>query len=181
MSEPEPALGSAPDPANNAATSPDQARRRQRLNWITAIVGVVAVVVLFWLGGRGAKTSAVLDYSTFMQRVEAGEVDKITIDPDGPVVGTQTDGTAFTSQIPTAPPEDLFLNLGEHGVTIAAKGPSAGWPSVLLTFAPVVLLVGYFLWMSRRASGAGGSALGGFGRAKAELLEVVDYLRRPER
>ncbi len=94
-------------------------------------------MVLFWLGGRGAKSSAVLDYSTFMQRVEAGEVDKITIDPDGPVVGTQTDGTAFTSQIPTAVrPEDLVLNLGEHGVTIAAK---------------------------------------------AELLEVVDYLRRPER
>ncbi len=205
MSEPESTPGSTSDPAKNTATSPEQARRRQRLNWITAVVGLVAVVVLFWLGGRGAPTSTELDYSTFMQRVEAGQVDKVTIDPDGRVVGTQTDGSAFTSQIPTAaPPEDLVRTLGEHDVTIAAKGPSAAWTSLLLTFAPVVLLLGFFLWMSRRASGAGGSALGGFGRAKAkvvdsekpqttfadvagyegakaELLEVVDYLRRPER
>jgi len=210
MTEPRPDAGpskQSPSPTpSSSPTSPTQTKRRQQLNWLLALVGLVAVVVLFWLGGRGVTTRSDLDYSTFMQRVAAQQVASVSIDPDGRVTGELTDGTAFTSQIPTAaPPEDLVQTLTDNGVVVSAEAPSTGWGSILLTFLPVLLLVGFFVWMSRRATGgAGGSALGGFGRAKAkvvdsekphttfadvagyegakaELLEVVDYLRRPER
>jgi len=185
--------------------TPEQSRRRQRLNWIVTITGVVSVVVLFWLAGRTSSSSTELDYSALMQRVRSQQVASVSIDPEGRVSGAMVDGTRFTSQIPTAaPPADLVATLTDNGVVVAAEPPAAGWGSLVLTFLPVFLLVGFLVWMTRRSAGAGGSALGGFGRAKAklvdserprttfadvagyegakaELLEVVDYLRRPER
>jgi cell division protease FtsH len=121
------------------------------------------------------------------------------------VSGELADGSRFTSQIPTAaPPDDLVTTLTDNGVVVAAEPPAAGWGPLVFTFLPVLLLIGFLVWMTRRSAGAGGSAFGGFGRAKAklvdserpqttfadvagyegakaELLEVVDYLRRPER
>ena len=76
--------------------------------------------------------------------------------------------------------------------------------SLILGFGPVILLIGLFVFFARRAGGGGMSALGNFGRsrarrveggeqkitfadvagideAKAELTEIVDFLKNPER
>ncbi|MEZ5264143.1 MAG: ATP-dependent zinc metalloprotease FtsH [Acidimicrobiales bacterium] len=193
--------GPGPGPGPGAARPP----RSSWVNWVFTVVGLVVLVLFVWLGGRDVGTTETLDFTAFLARVDAGGVRSVTIDPDGRIEGELADGTAFRSQVPTAAlPQDLVERLDDNDVTVTATAPSSGWGTIVLGFLPVLLLIGFFVWMTRRAGGGAGSAFGGFGRAKAklidaekpqatfadvagydgakaELLEVVDYLRRPER
>src|SRR4051812_40067436 len=116
----------------------------------------------------------------------------------------------FETQIPTfaANTDTVFQLLKEHDVTIEAEPINAGRGtllSLILGFGPVILLVALFVWLGRRAAAGGAAgALGNFGRsrarrveagsqkvtfndvagideAKAELTEIVDFLKNPDR
>jgi cell division protease FtsH len=113
----------------------------------------------------------------------------------------------FQTEVPAFANTDALSNLLEaHAVTVNAKpldtrGP--WWESALLGFGPTILLVALLVWISRRSRNVQ-TALGAFGRssarryqpagvpvtfadvagideAKAELSEVVDFLRHPEK
>jgi cell division protease FtsH len=100
--------------------------------------------------------------------------------------------------------------LAEHNVVINAEPPDSGRSligTLLLGFLPTLLLIGFFIWLIRRQTrGGAGGVLGGFGRATArrvkpgeqqeritfedvagideaedELVEIVDFLRNPQR
>ena len=114
----------------------------------------------------------------------------------------------FSTEVPTFWNGDqLSALLQEKGVQIKAESTSSS-PSLLaellLGFGPTLLLVGLFVLLAKRATGGAGGALGAFGRsmarrvdpetirvtfddvagideAKAELTEIVDFLRSPER
>ena len=115
---------------------------------------------------------------------------------------------AFETEIPVfANSDELSKLLEDQNVTIEAEpvNQSRGFlASLILGFGPVILLIGLFVYFARRAGGGGMSALGNFGRsrarraeggqqkitfadvagideAKAELSEIVDFLKRPER
>jgi len=116
---------------------------------------------------------------------------------------------AFATEIPVfAVPEQLSKALEDEKVVIEAEpvNQSRGFlASLILGFGPVILLIGLFVYFARRAGGGGAmGALGAFGRskarrveggeqkitfadvagideAKAELAEVVDFLKNPER
>ena len=116
---------------------------------------------------------------------------------------------AFKTEIPVfANGDELSKLLEDHNVVIEAEpiNQSRGFlASLILGFGPVLLLIGLFVYFARRAGGGGAmSALGSFGRsrarrseggeqkvtfadvagideAKAELAEVVDFLKNPDR
>ncbi|HEY3946249.1 MAG TPA: ATP-dependent zinc metalloprotease FtsH [Solirubrobacteraceae bacterium] len=117
----------------------------------------------------------------------------------------------FTTQVPAFwNNAQLSALLQAHGVQINASPPTHGgsvFGALLFGFGPTLLLVGLFVLFARRAFAGGGGAagaLGNFGRskarrvdpatiritfadvagideAKAELTEIVDFLRNPER
>ena len=114
----------------------------------------------------------------------------------------------FETQIPTfANIEQLDKQLRDQGVVISATTIEASRGvllSVLLGFGPVILLVALFVWLARRSGGGAMGGLGAFARSrarrvesgeqkitfndvagidesKAELTEVVDFLKNPER
>ena len=114
----------------------------------------------------------------------------------------------FATEIPIfANGDELSALLEEKKVTIEAEpiNQSRGFlASLILGFGPVLLLIGLFVYFARRAGGGGMSAIGAFGRskarrseigeqkitfadvagieeAKAELSEIVDFLKNPER
>ncbi|MHB8718253.1 MAG: ATP-dependent zinc metalloprotease FtsH [Candidatus Dormibacteria bacterium] len=121
----------------------------------------------------------------------------------------QSSATSFSTQRPSFATDDLLGLLQTHKVTINADNPNPPtplWQTLLLSFGPVLLLLLLFFVISRRlasmrAGGAGG-ILGRFGQSgarlynvehppttfadvagidevKAELLEVVDFLKEP--
>jgi len=114
----------------------------------------------------------------------------------------------FETEVPTFANEvELSRLLESKGVIVQAQPINSGGllVNLLLGFGPVILLVGLFVFLARRAGGAGGmGALGNFSRsrarrsegseqrvnfddvagideAKAELTEIVDFLKNPER
>src|ERR1700760_3847726 len=117
--------------------------------------------------------------------------------------------TLFSTEVPTFWNDNQLSALLEpHHVEINASSPTPGGSvlgSLLLGFGPTLLLVGLFVMFTRRAArGGAAGALGNFGRsqarridpatirvtfadvagideAKAELAEIVDFLRNPER
>jgi cell division protease FtsH len=138
-----------------------------------------------------------------------GELDKeASYDPPGdaePVMVTnfETEVPAFVDRA------EITKVLERKQVVINAEPPDTGRSligTLLLGFLPTILLVAFFIWLFRRQTGAGGGGvLGGFGRSAArritpgaqervtfddvagiddaedELVEVVDFLKNPER
>ena len=121
-----------------------------------------------------------------------------------------TPTTLFSTQVPSFWNNTSLTNLlRSQGVQVNAQNPNPGTSliaEILLGFGPTLLLVALFILLARRAArGAGGlGGLGNFGRsqarrvdpqairvtfddvagideAKAELTEIVDFLRSPER
>ena len=115
----------------------------------------------------------------------------------------------FQTQRPSFADNGLETLLEEHHVTVNAKpenAPAPLWQQLLFGFGPTLLIIVGFLWLMRRASSAGGAGgiLGSFGQSrarlydaerpsvsfddvagidevKAELQEVVDFLREPQK
>ena len=119
-----------------------------------------------------------------------------------------TSSTKFQTERPTFASDDLEAMLQQHDVVINAKDPNPPaplWLTLLASFGPTLLLVAGFLYLSRRAASAGaGGILGAFGQSKArlydaerpsvtfadvagidevkaDLQEVVDFLREPQK
>ena len=119
--------------------------------------------------------------------------------------------TTFTTTLPSFVDPGLEALLIEHGVEISAEpireGGSA-WLTFLLAFGPALLFIGFYVWMFRRAAQQGGGMGGGlmgFGRSGArrydqerdtkvtfddvagideaenELVEIVDFLKDPQK
>jgi cell division protease FtsH len=128
--------------------------------------------------------------------------------PVGPAPDQAT-ATNFSTQRPSFASDNLEALLQAHSVTINAENPNPAtplWETLLASFGPVLLLVLLFVFISRRMSalrgGGAGGILGRFGQSgarlynaerpattfadvagidevKAELLEVVDFLKEP--
>jgi cell division protease FtsH len=176
-------------------------------HWLLYI-GIAATIVLFFLPiGR---TSSELTYTQFVNDVTANRVKTATIDSDGGVSGTLTDGKAYSTQIPVALQDtNLSTLLQRHNVEITGEGPGGlTLLAILGNLLPFILLFGVFWYMGRRAQrqAGGGGILGlggltgsraklydeerpkatfadiaGYEGAKQEITEVVDFLKLPER
>jgi len=169
------------------------------------LVGAMLLTMVLpklWSDNSGTK----LTFSEFITKVEAGQVKNVDLNNQSySLSGELTDGTKFHSTAPTTFPDEVEKKLlQDKGVDFEAKTPQSNW---LLNWAglllPVLLLVGIFVWMQRRAQGQMGnvmsigrsrakaynadkpsttfSDIAGYAGVKQEITEVVDFLKMPER
>src|SRR3954452_12268236 len=184
-------------------------RRPLGSGWPRWVIPVLfAVLMLSFALPRVWPTSnsAKQPFSTFWSKVEAGEVKTVTVNNQtNNITGELDNGEKFTTTAPNNSPNDAqSAELQSQGIEFEAKTPSPNW---LLSWAslllPLILLIGFFMWMQRRAAGQMGNVMSiGRSRAKAyttdkpsttfadiagyegvkqEITEVVDFLRMPER
>jgi len=196
---------SEPRPPRNSPTGDNETPQWRRwAPWVAAGVFLAAVVVPSLTSGNDGTE---ISYSEFIDRVAAGEVAHIEIDnATGRIVGELVDGSRFNStgggDRGLSEADEQLIN--DRGVEYEFNAPSSNW---LLNLAglllPVMLIIGFFVWMQRRAQGQMGNMMS-IGRSKAkaystdqptttfadiagyhgvkqEITEVVDFLRMPER
>ena len=138
-------------------------------------IWVVVALMLFTLfnifqGPSAQDTNSKVNFSQFIAEVDAGTVAEVTIEGDA-ISGRYSDGSSFTTY---APPNDpsLIQRLQERGVAITAKPDRSGSPTllgVLISWFPMLLLIGVWVFFMRQMQGGGRGAMG-FGKSKAKLL-----------
>jgi cell division protease FtsH len=186
---------------------PGHANAASWRRWLFPAAIAAGLVTLLALP-RGAAPGTALSYTRFLADVSAGMVRGVTIGPAGQVTGSLAGGHPFTTTIPVAlAGNGLAGDLTAHHVQIAATTatPSSALP-VLIGLLPLLLIGGLFYSAFRgfRQAGGPGGGFGGLTKAKArvidaerpatrftdvagypavkaEISEVVDYLRDPGR
>ena len=177
------------------------------MNMRTLVIWGVIVVVLIGLYGMmtgGGRTDAQheVTYSQLLSKVNAGEVKKATLQGTAVEITDQANRT-FTAVTPNNQ-EDLVQRLEKQGADISVKSPGGfTWQGMLLQFLPILLLIGVWIFFMRQMQGGTRGAMG-FGKSKAKLLtenknrvtfddvagveeakeeviEIVDFLKDPQK
>jgi len=141
-------------------------------------------------------------YSDFLSYVDKTQVTEVTIQGDN-ISGRLTSGMAFKTYAPKD--AGVVALLKEKGVRISAKpvDDSPWYMTILVSWLPMLLLVGVWIFFMRQMQGGGGKAMAfgksrarlvtdkskkvtfadvaGIEEAKAELQEVIDFLRDPKK
>jgi cell division protease FtsH len=170
--------------------------------WIVIAILLVGLFNLFQgTATRGPQTQ--LTFSDFMAAVESKRVRDVHIQGNT-INGHFMDNRGFSTYAPDDP--ELIPNLRENGVQISAAPAEEGVPSlfgILISWFPMLLLIGVWIFFMRQMQAGGGKAMGfgksrarllteragrvtfddvaGIDEAKQELQEVVDFLRDPQK
>lgn len=142
---------------------------RNLIVWV--VVGMLLVSLFnFFQKSPTSVDAREINFSQFVAEVESGNVEEVVISGDS-ITGRLTDGRRFSSY---APPNDPTLvdRLTERGVSITAKPDTSNAPTIwgiLLSWFPMLLLIGVWVFFMRQMQSGGGKAMG-FGKSKAKLL-----------
>jgi cell division protease FtsH len=136
--------------------------------WSVIVILVVGLFNLF----QNPKQTMVSDkvpFSSFLKNLEEGRVVQVEIKGND-IEGVLSDGTTFNTYAPNDP--NLVEKLSSKGVNITALPQDDQMPSllgILLSWFPMLLLIGVWIFFMRQMQGGKGGAMG-FGRSKAKLL-----------
>src|SRR3982074_2023173 len=167
-------------------------------------VVLVVVGVLVWnFSTKFQQHERTVTFSEFMSWADAGSVEKVTITGQEIVGVTKGTHESFHTYAPSQY-DGLANKLIERGIVVVAKEPTASpWASLLYSWAPVLLMIGFWIFFMRQMQSGGNKALS-FGKSKAklssssqkkvtfkdvagvdeakeELLEIIEFLKEPQK
>ena len=129
---------------------------------------LVALFNLFQ-NSESSKKSSEISFSDFLIASDNGNISEVKIIGNN-VSGFFDDGRSFSTYTPNYP--ELVNKLSQSGVKIVAEPSDRSMHpllSVLLSWFPMLLLIGVWIFFMRQMQGGGGKAMG-FGKSKAKLL-----------
>ena len=174
------------------------------LLWV--VVAVVLMVVFQSFSPKTAGDSQAISYSQFVNDVKNDRIRKVdSSSNERNLTFERSDGSKGTTIAPVRD-KDLINDLIAHDVAFDQAPPDSGisfW-SVVLNFLPVILIIGFWLFMMRQMQQGGGKGAMSFGKSRAKLLnedqtkitfadvagcdeakeevsELVEFLRDPSR
>jgi cell division protease FtsH len=166
-------------------------------------MALVVIGVLVWNFSTNFQTSyKPLSFSEFMGSVDGGQIDRVTI-TGNEITGVNKANENFRTY---APPqyEGLANRLIERNVVVTAREPATSpWAALLYSWAPILLMIGFWIFFMRQMQSGGNKALS-FGKSKAklssstqkkvtfkdvagvdeakdELQEIIEFLREPQK
>jgi len=171
--------------------------------WVIVALLLVALFNLFQPSGGTRGTAQQVAYSDFLSEVNAGHVRDVVIQGRS-VTGQLSDGRSFSTYTPEDP--NLVRTLTDKGVRVVARpedGDVNPLMHYLMSWFPMLLLIGVWIFFMRQMQGGGGRAMGfgksraklltekqgrvtfedvaGIDEAKSELEEIVEFLRDPQK
>jgi len=109
-----------------------------------------------------------INFTQFMDQVEQGNVDEVTI-ADNELRGKSKDGGAFKTVLP-AQYDDLIKVLRQNKVNIIVKNTAKNsWVSLLFSWFPIILLILFWVFFMRQMQAGGNKAMS-FGKSRAKLF-----------
>ena len=166
------------------------------------VIGIV-LIALFNMFSQPLTQQSDVVFSDFMDQVEKGQVNEVVINGDN-ISGKYMDGKSFQT---TAPPKDpdLIKSLRQKNVRIVVVAPeqTSWYMSILISWFPMLLLLGIWIFFMRQMQAGGGKAMS-FGKSKARLLndtknkttfkdvagvdeakeelhEIIEFLKEPQK
>ena len=171
----------------------------------TLLLWVVLIItgVLLWQVVQRTQSGAEKDkdFSYILNEIEKGSVENVEI-TGSEVKGKFKDGTSFKTTMPNYP--EFFKTLIAKGVAFKVKEPTQSpWLTALISWAPFVLLIGFWIFFMRQMQSGGNKALS-FGKSRAKLLssqqkkvtfkdvagaeeakeelqEIIEFLKEPQK
>ena len=165
------------------------------------VIGIV-LIALFNIFNKPIIIQSEVIFSDFMDQVEQGQVNEVMIRGDN-ITGKYIDDQAFET---TAPPKypDLIKMLRDKNVRIVVVPPeqTSWYMSILISWFPMLLLLGIWIFFMRQMQAGGGKALSfgksrarlsesknkttfkdvaGVDEAKEELHEIIEFLKEPQK
>ncbi|MDB9704550.1 ATP-dependent zinc metalloprotease FtsH, partial [Rhodospirillales bacterium] len=136
--------------------------------WI--IIGLLVLVLFNLFQGTSQRPGpSKMAFSEFLTRVESGDIKAVTI-KGNQIFGKYQSGEAFQTYTPNDP--QLVQRLKDQDVQIRAEPSEDGSPTlwgILISWFPMLLLIGVWIFFMRQMQSGGGKAMG-FGKSKAKLL-----------
>ncbi len=167
------------------------------------VIGLTAIVLINLFSSPQNQSSVLISYSQFWGYVKNGSINRVTLQ-DGRIFGSVADGRPFVTVIPDD--VELLPMLRGSGVDIVVKEKEKDslWMSIFISWFPMLLLIGVWVFFMRQMQmGGKGGALGfgktrakmqeegkvkitfkdvaGIDEAKNELEEIIDFLKEPEK
>ena len=150
-------------------------------NWVKNIgvwlvIGIVLMMIFMQVSNRGG-TRADLSYSSMMQEAKAGNVEAVKQEATRTLRVTLRDGKTYTTSIPGG---DAFMwdDLRKAGVKIDAKPEEEQslLMSIFISWFPMLLLIGVWLYFMRQMQGGGKGGAFSFGKSRAKMLDEGNNL-----
>ena len=169
---------------------------------------IAAVLLTVFNNFNQPSTAEQLDYSDFIREVQQGNVSEVTISGVN-IVGQKSNGTRFNTIRPYIEDPKLIDDLLSHDVRIRGQEPEQQsiWTQLLVASFPILVIIAVFMFFMRQMQGGGVGGKGGpmaFGKSKAKMLtedqvkvtfadvagvdeakadvkELVDFLREPDK
>jgi len=173
-------------------------------NLILWLVIAVVLMSVFQSFTPNTANDQQVDYTRFIQDVRQGQVRDANVGRDGVIKGTMRNGNNYITVIPGAYDRDLINDLVKQGVKATGDMPeeTSFLTTIFISWFPMILLIGVWIFFMRQMQGGGGKGAMSFGKSKAKLLgedqinitfadvagcdeakeevsELVDYLREP--
>ncbi|QLK88657.1 ATP-dependent zinc metalloprotease FtsH [Arsenophonus endosymbiont of Aphis craccivora] len=174
-------------------------------NLILWVVIAVVLMSLFQSFGPSDSNSRRVDYSTFMNELTQDQIREVRIS-DREISVKKTDNSRYTTYIPVREDPRLLDTLLERHVTVIGEPPQeqSFLATIFISWFPMLLLIGVWIFFMRQMQGGGGKGAMSFGKSKARMLtedqikttfadvagcdeakeevgELVEYLREPGR
>ncbi len=167
---------------------------------------IAAVLLMVFQNFTPTTNSQQVNYSQFVEMVQDGQVNKVTID-GLEIQGTRGDGSQFVTVRPQLADNKLMDDLLANNVEVIGKEPERQslWTQLLVAAFPILIIIALFVFFMRQMQGGGGGkGPMSFGKSKAKLMsedqikttfgdvagvdeakedvkELVDFLRDPSK
>jgi cell division protease FtsH len=166
------------------------------------VIGLT-MILLFNLFNKPQTSVVEMSYSDFLTSIESGQISSVNIQADE-VTGKGSGGKDFKVVTPPADSELIpILRKAKVNILVKQKEESPWYVTVLVSWFPMLLLIGVWIFFMRQMQGGGGKAMSfgksrarlldkdqtkvtfadvaGIEEAKEELSEIIDFLKDPKK
>jgi cell division protease FtsH len=176
---------------------------RQIVFWVLIIGGAFLLYQVF--SGRNSAKETTLTYTQLLENVQTKAIREATIEEGYGVKGKLANGDPFTSEVSNQTVQaEIAKAMKDNGISVSFRSAtSSQWLFGLISYAPLLVFIGLWIFMMRQMQSGGNKALS-FGKSRAKLLsnqqkrvtfkdvagveeakeelqEIIEFLKEPQK